>query len=131
MRNFLALAMLAAVGGFTWNLGATVDDTFVALIVGIFIGALAGLPGGLIALVATRRNERNRGWEESPPPRPRARYADAYDDRPMLIMQPQQQQPAPQQPQPQQPQANPWVVTGGGSFNDMPAPQQDGRFRVN
>lgn len=128
MKAFLSIVAIAAIAGFTWNLGSSVDDTFVALIVGIVIGVAAAVPGGLLIIVATRRNEsggRRNGWDDTPPPRPRARYADEYDQRPMLVM----QQPAQPQQQPPAP-TNPWVVTGGGSFDDLPAPQQDGRFRL-
>jgi len=121
MKNFFALAVLVAIGGFGWQVGATAHTETVALVVGFVFGAMAAVPASLITLAATRRQQ--RGWDDEPAPRSRSRYADGYDDRPMLIMQPGPQQPAP-------PPSNPWVVTGGGSFDDMPAPRQDGRFRM-
>lgn len=117
MKNFAALAVLVALGGFGWQVGATADTETIALFVGFVFGALAAVPASLITLVAVRRRE-----PEAPPP-PRQHRYDDYG--PMVIMPPAAQHPA-APPQ----QTPPWTVTGGGAFDDLPAQNGDRRFRV-
>lgn len=121
-RGFFAALLLIFVGAAGWQVGSMMDTDTTAIIIGFVLGATAAVPVALLLLVADRRRNgdgpRQRNHAGGPYPVP----------QPYLIMPPQPAPAAPPQPAPQD---NRWMVTGGGSFDDMPQPQQDGRFRLN
>lgn len=84
------------------------------VVLGLIVGLIVGVPLAIRAYGEAGRA--NRDW--GPPP---------AIDAPYRPLPPGQDYPA--LPGPAQ-TANPWTVTGGGHFDDLPAPQQDGRFRV-
>lgn len=124
MKWLIALLVFAGVAG--WQVSLHIDPDVFLVVIGVVFGVLASLPVGLLMLVMHRRSEgggrgRGRDWDDAP-----SRGRGGYDYPPTIVHQPPQAYPA--LPQPQQP-ANPWTVTGGGSFDDMPALPQDLRFR--
>lgn len=80
------------------------------VVLGLIVGLIVGVPLAIRAYGESGRA--NRDW--GPPP----------VDAPYRTLPPAQEYPA------LPGQSNPWTVTGGGAFDDMPAPVQDGRFRL-
>lgn len=119
MKGFLSVAVLVFVVVAGWQVGQTIDPDVVLIVIGFVFGTLAAIPVGLLMLVSQRRKDGDDG------PR-RGGRGGGYSDYPPMAY-PPQQQPFPALPAPQ---PNPWTVTGGGAFDDMPAPRQDGRFRM-
>lgn len=125
------LALFVGIGIFAYNASATwtsADNQAVItamaavcgsglVVIGLLVALIVGIPLAIRAYGESGRAARQ--WEGPPMDVPfRALPNPAYD-YPAL--------PGPTQPA--QP-ANPWTVTGGGHFDDMPAPVQDGRFRM-
>lgn len=121
------LALFVGVGIFAYNASASwtsADNqaTITALaavcgsgivVLGLMIAFVVGIPLAIRAYGESGRARRE--WAEPPM------------ETPYRMLPPQPEYPA--LPGPTQ-QANPWTVTGGGHFDDMPAPQQDRRFRL-
>ncbi len=124
------LAMFVGVGVFFYNASATwtsSDNQAVItamaavcgsglVVVGLLVAFIVGIPLAIRAYGESGRAARQ--WEGPPV------------DVPYRALPPMQQE-YPALSGPVQPTtANPWTVTGGGHFDDMPAPVQDGRFRM-
>jgi len=120
MKGFLGVSVLIFVGMAGWQVSLSIDPDVALIVIGFLFGAAASLPAALLMLVANRRNERRQ--DESGPQRGR------QESYPQIMVLPPQQ---PNYPAQQQPAHNPYMVTGGGAFDNMPTPQQDGRFRLN
>jgi hypothetical protein len=84
------------------------------VVLGLIVGLIVGVPIAIRAYGEGGRVSRN--WETPAPPPVNV---------PWQALPPAQSPPALPGPQ-----ANPWMVTGGGNIDDMPAPVQDGRFRM-
>ncbi|MCL4836240.1 MAG: hypothetical protein KJZ86_27620 [Caldilineaceae bacterium] len=80
------------------------------VVIGLIVAIVVGIPFAIRAYGESGRAHRDWG----PPP----------VDAPYRSLPPAQEYPA------LPAQSNPWTVTGGGAFDDMPAPVQDGRFRL-
>jgi len=118
MKGYFGLAGLIFAGVIGWQVSLYIDPDVFLVVLGFFFGAVACLPVALLLIAAQRRHEQ-RG-DDGP-------RRGGYGDYPPMVMLP----PQPQQPSyPPAPPQNPWTVTGGGSFSDMPAPVQDGRFSL-
>lgn len=120
MKVLLSVSVLVFLGAAGLQVGETIDPDVTLIVIGFVFGAIASLPAALLMLVANRRNERRQ--DADGPQRGR------QDNYPQIMVLPSQQ---PSYPTQQQQPHNPYMVTGGGNFDNIPAPQQDGRFRLN
>jgi len=120
MKVFLSVSVLVFLGVAGCQVGKTIDPDVTLIVIGFVFGAIASLPAALLMLVANRRNERRRDED--------GMQRGRQDNYPQIMLLPPQQ---PNHPTQQQPAHNPYMVTGGGAFDNMPTPQQDGRFRLN
>lgn len=78
MITLILLAALVAVLYVIWPLLTRDPEVLaVGLTLGMVLGALAGIPVGLLVLAAQRRGE-NRAWGKEPAPTPRPQPAMAY-----------------------------------------------------
>ena len=121
------LALFVGVGIFAYNASATwtsADNQAVVTGLAAVCGSGIIVLGLMIALIVVIPLA-IRAYGESG--RARQQWAEPPMETPYRMLPPDQHQ-YPALPGPTQ--ANPWTVTGGGHFDDMPAPAQDGRFRL-
>lgn len=139
MKRIIVLGFLLFIGAAGWQIGSNLDSNAVSMALGIFFGALAGLPTALLIMAASRSRPEPRSVEHASRSRGRAAPMVPYAGQPYGGYPPQPPvivvAGAPNQGQAMasQQMAGPMHYTSSGSFNAPlgfapPAPQR--QFRM-
>ena len=92
MRKVIALLLIIIGAVFIWNIGARLSSDAIAMAIGLFFGALAAIPAGLMLIIATRQQNPMMPPETpAQPPQQLAQPPVIVINVPQQIAQPQQQ----------------------------------------